>query len=195
VDGELSLVSPSVRYLDEFVEAEAVVAASGGVGMEGGAGAFDLEYVRERQEEFLRACPRGHQRSHSPGKVPTYHFWMRVDHRHPGASGIPMRIVGGINLRVGNNPELELYTGHIGYHVHEPARGRHYAERACRLLLPLARRHRLSPLIITCNPDNIPSRRTCERLGAAYVDRVNLPLNHSFRERGETQKCRYRLVI
>lgn len=183
VDQELTLVAPSEKYLDEVMQAEELI------------GTPDLEAARLRQEEFLRACPRGHQRKHSPGKVPTYHFWMRIDPRHPGSRGLPITMVGGLNLRIGSNTELEMYTGHIGYGVHAPARGRHYAERACRLLLPLARAHGVNPLIITCNPDNFASRRTCERLGATLLETVDIPLDHPFRDRGETQKCRYRLDL
>ena len=39
----------------------------------------------------------------------------------------------------------------------------------------LARAHGHSLLWITCNPDNLASRRSCERLGAQYVDIVPVP--------------------
>jgi len=43
--------------------------------------------------------------------------------------------------------------------------------------LALARSHDLNPLWITCNPDNIASRRTCELAGATLVEIVDLPEN------------------
>lgn len=179
-DGELSLVAPSTRHLDELVCAEA------------SAGVLDLESVRRNTEEFLAANPQGHQRTdRMAGKVPAYHFWMRVS----DAAGLPIRIVGGLALRVGQNQELELYSGHIGYHVYPPARGRHYAERACRLIFPLVQRHRVKPLWITCNPDNLPSRRTCERLGGKLIDIVDIPADHPFYAQGERQKCRFRFDL
>jgi tagatose 1,6-diphosphate aldolase len=107
----------------------------------------------------------------------------------------PVRMAGGVGLRVGYTAELELYSGHIGYHVYPPARGRHLAERACRLLLNLARRHEMSELWITCNPDNFASRRTCERLGAQFVETVLIPADHPFYLRGERAKCRYLLRL
>lgn len=184
VDHELTLVSPAQRYLDELLEAEAL------------SGTADLDDLRRRTEAFLEANPHGRQRADRlAGKVPAYHFWMRLDPRQPAARQIPCRIVGGIGFRVGQNPELELYTGHFGYHVYPPARGHHFAERACRLLFPLARHHRISPLWITTNPDNFASRRTCERLGATLVDIVDIPPDHPFQSRGETQKCRFRLDL
>jgi tagatose 1,6-diphosphate aldolase len=103
--------------------------------------------------------------------------------------------IGRIELRVGSTDHLILYAGQIGYRVHRGYRGQHYAARACRLLLPLARSHGLVPLWITCNPDNIASRRTCELAGAEMVGIVDLPQESDMYQRGERQKCRYRLDV
>ena len=53
----------------------------------------------------------------------------------------------------------------------------------------------MQELWITCNPENVASRKTCERLGAVYIETVSLPTNHILYERGERQKCRYRLDL
>ena len=121
------------------------------------------------------------------GYVPSYGFLMR-------RTGDGQQF-GRISLRVGSTPVILLYAGHIGYGVLEEHRGHHYAARSCRLLVPLARAHGLSPLWITCNPDNLASRRTCELAGARFVEIVDLPPDSDMYERGERQKCRYRLDI
>jgi tagatose 1,6-diphosphate aldolase len=117
--------------------------------------------------------------------VPTYRFDMR-------ASGA---FAGSISLRIANTPLVVLYLGHIGYGVETAFRGRHFAARSCRLLLPLARHHGLDPVWITCNPDNIASRRTCELAGATLVEIVNVPPEEPLYQRGEKWKCRYRLDV
>lgn len=117
--------------------------------------------------------------------VPAYVFDMRVDGQK----------VGGINLRIGNTDGIVTYGGHIGYVVEPESRGHHYAERACRLVFPLAKNHGLTILWITCNPDNIPSRRTCERLGATLVEIVDLPEDNNMYQRGEREKCRFRIDL
>ena len=107
----------------------------------------------------------------------------------------PIRMLGGIGLRIGSSHSIEQYYGHLGYHVFPAARGRNYAQRACRLLLPLAKAHGIDPLWITCNPDNVASRTTCERLGAVFEGIVPVPPSDPLYLRGEHQKCRYRLDL
>jgi predicted acetyltransferase len=185
IDGELELVCPGEHYFSSVL-----VAASHPVTM--AVEPHEPGPTRKSLEEFLAGAPLGHQPGDPRrGRTPAYHFWMRL--REPG--DIPLEIVGGIGFRVGTTPELEMFSGNLGYHVYPPARGHHFAERSCRLLLPLAKRHGMRLLWITCNPGNIASRKTCERLGATLVDIVNIPRNHEFYSRGERQKCRYRLVL
>jgi len=103
--------------------------------------------------------------------------------------------IGRIDLRVGDTDHIVQQAGHIGYRVYPSQRGHRYAARACRLLLPLARRHGLNPLWITCDPRNLASRRTCESAGAELVEIVDLPAGSDMYRRGERQKCRYRLDL
>jgi predicted acetyltransferase len=121
------------------------------------------------------------------GYVPAYRFKMVL-------VGQDKRI-GSIELRVGNTEHVVMYGGHIGYGVDPEYKGHRYAARGCRLLLPLARSHGLKTLWITCNPDNIASRRTCEILGAELVEIVDLPEDTDMYQEGERQKCRYRLDL
>ena len=82
--------------------------------------------------------------------------------------------VGCCNLRLGHSGAL-YYAGNIGYRIDEPYRGRHYAGKACRLLFQLAKRHGMGYVIITCGPDNHPSRKTCEWLGGELLEIAELP--------------------
>jgi tagatose 1,6-diphosphate aldolase len=121
------------------------------------------------------------------GTVPSYEFEMRRMGVKP--------TVGHISFRAGTTRDVEMYSGHIGYSVEPAHRGRHFAERAGRLLFPLMRRHGFERIWITCNPDNTASRRTCERLGGALIDVVALPRDNDMYLRGERAKCRYLLTL
>jgi tagatose 1,6-diphosphate aldolase len=124
---------------------------------------------------------------HRVHKVPAYYF--RMVHSGTGEE------LGLINIRAGSTTHVERYAGHIGYSVHAQHRGRRYAARSLRLLLPLARRLGLNPLWITCNPDNAASRRTLELVGARFVEIVDVPEDCVIRRDGYPRKCRYRLNV
>ena len=117
--------------------------------------------------------------------VPAYRFIMTLVSRG--------KEIGQFEFRVGNTHHLIMYGGHLAYFVHPEYRGHQYAAKACKLVLPLARSHGFQTLWITCNPDNIASRRTCELVGAKLAEIVDLPANTDMFQEGERQKCRYRL--
>ena len=101
-------------------------------------------------------------------------------------------VIGQVELRVGNTMNLEMYGGHIGYGIKKEYRGHRYAAKACNLIKQVAVDHDLKTVWITCNPDNYPSRRTCEILGCKLVEIVNLPRYTDLYKQGDRQKCRYR---
>jgi tagatose 1,6-diphosphate aldolase len=119
--------------------------------------------------------------------VPEYRFEMHVG---PG-----WHRAGYISLRVGDNDNLRLYAGHIGYRVEPPFRGHHYAARSVKLVLPLAKRHGINPLWITCNPENIASRRSCELAGGEFVEIVSVPEGNEIYRDGDHFKCRYKFNL
>jgi predicted acetyltransferase len=124
---------------------------------------------------------------HPVHKVPTLFFQIvRID---------SVQRVGEINLRLGSNPHIERYAGHIGYTIDPAHRGHHYAARATRLLLPLAHERGLNPLWLTCDPDNLASRRSCELAGAQLIEIVDVPADCIIHRSGHPRKCRYRLDL
>jgi predicted acetyltransferase len=121
-----------------------------------------------------------------PWGVPAYSFRMR----NPGGE-----YLGRIRLRVGWSEDVIRYAGHVGYAVEPAHRGRRYAERACRLIIPLAKRHGMTSLWITCQPDNAPSRRTLERLGAECVGVIDVPAGYPLDAGAERRKMCFRLGL
>ena len=119
------------------------------------------------------------------GWVPAYHF---------AICDLKGNKMGVCDLRIGHNEKL-YYGGNIGYRIEEEYRGHHYAGKACLLLFELARRHDLEYVIITCNPDNYASRKTCEYAGGKLIEIVEVPEGNDMRERGEMEKCIYRFEV
>lgn len=100
------------------------------------------------------------------------------------------KYAGYVSLRLGESGAL-YYLGHIGYRIEPEFRGRGYAGKACRLIVPLIERLGLESVVITTNTDNIPSRKTCERLGCTLERIAPVPVEYQPICAGATKKCRY----
>lgn len=84
---------------------------------------------------------------------------------------------GSINFRhVPGTEELpEHVSGHIGYAVVPWKQCRGYATRALALMLPIAAEAGLSRVLLTCDDDNVPSRKVIEANGGSFVAQVPVP--------------------
>ena len=131
---------------------------------------------------LIRKRPADPVKKYSPG----YEFEMR-------RAGTAQRM-GSIRLRI-DSVRFLRYPGHLGYGVDEAFRGRRYAARSCRLLLPLARAHGLKSVWLTVDPRNVPSLRTCELIGARYVETVRIPKTHEMYRDGARYRRRYRIDL
>lgn len=100
----------------------------------------------------------GHPRP--AGWVPTTYLWGVED----GS------FVGGMNVRHILTDGLLEVGGHIGYGVRRGARGHGVATAMLRRVLPIARGVGIDPVLVTCDLDNVASRRTIERNGGVLED-------------------------
>lgn len=119
------------------------------------------------------------------GWAPTYHFAIC------DLNGVRL---GTCDLRIGHNANL-YYGGNIGYHIEESHRGYHYAGKACLLLFELAKNHNMEYVIITCNPENLASRKTCAYAGGTLLEIAELPQENDMRKKGETRKCIFKFLV
>ena len=98
--------------------------------------------------------------------------------------------IGQISYRDGES-RCVYYYGHIGYHIDPPFRGQHFAYRACRLIEHEIRLSGKTSVVITCEPDNEPSRRTCTRLGCLFERTTDVPEDIYQKFEISRKKCRY----
>lgn len=117
--------------------------------------------------------------------VPACHFSIRL----PDGTA-----AGRCDLRVGRNENL-YYGGNVGYTVDAPYRGQHLAGRAVLLLKTLARRLGMEEIVITCDPANAASRRTCEYAGGRLETIAPLPVDNDLYLRGMREVCIYRFTL
>lgn len=100
------------------------------------------------------------------------------------------REIGQISYRDGES-RCVYYYGHIGYHIDQPYRGHHYASKACMLIRKEIRLSGKTSVVITCDPDNIPSRKVCQRLGCLLEGTVAVPEDLQLKFELNGWKCRY----
>src|SRR5262245_55391183 len=102
LDAELELVAPDARWVEPLLKACAHPESAGDPGA--------TATTRSRVADFLRMAPGGHQpEDYTAGRIPSYHFWMRLRALPAGASpaGLqlprwgqgspPIEIAGGIS--------------------------------------------------------------------------------------------------
>lgn len=95
-----------------------------------------------------------------PGWVPATHLWY-VDRA---------TFLGRLSIRHRLTPWLRDYGGHVGYDVRPSARGRGHATAMLRQALPWCRELGIDPTLVTCDIDNVASRRVIEHAGGRYED-------------------------
>jgi len=102
--------------------------------------------------------------------------------------------IGYIDLRVGHSEHL-YYLGNIGYRIFEEYRGHYYAYKACLIVFDVAKKIGLSYLIITCDPSNVGSKKTLEKLNGTFLGVKRVPMSHVLFMQGDKYKCIYRFDL
>ena len=97
------------------------------------------------------------------GFVTCSYYWMVQDDEY----------LGSIALRHEFNDFLRCYGGHIGYSVRPSARGRGLATRALRGVLRIAHQRGLAEVLLTCDAQNLGSRRVIEGNGGRFENEVS----------------------
>ena len=170
----MRLVDPHVRYhrsylamLDEFVAvAEEHYVRLPSWGAEGDVP--EVDFTRESIEDpyvfaelvQLLLEQRDDGAARPRAYVPWTELWMvEAD-----------EVVGRISLRHELNELLYTWGGHIGYAVRPSARRRGHATAALAGMLEVCRDLGIDPVLVTCDDDNVASRRTIEGAGGVYED-------------------------
>lgn len=163
----LRLIRPDIRFAASFAEA-----LEEGL-YENPVPADEIAWVREDFKSWLAAQEDMTRRIvTSEGveipRVPDTEYWMVEGDR----------FIGRVGIRHELNAFLEQVGGHIGYGVRASCRGKGYGSALLRLALPKAKRIGLQKALITCDEDNLPSRRMIESCGGVLQDTVRVKGHH-----------------
>lgn len=80
--------------------------------------------------------------------------------------------LGSLNIRHSLTPALTEIGGHVGYHVVAPWHRQGHATRMLAAGLDECRRLGLDRVLLTCLPDNIPSRKVILANGGVETDNI-----------------------
>ncbi len=83
-----------------------------------------------------------------------------------------LEFLGRLAIRHELNDALRTRGGHIGYWIRPSARRRGHASAALRAALPIAAALGLDPALITCDTDNLGSRRVIEGVGGRFAGQI-----------------------
>ena len=143
----LFLAEPSVVYKDGFL---AGVRESQAEGQEQYINLPDLSANFETFLQTLRDA--GERAKITSDRVPVYIFWLIDGDEY----------IGRLSLRPQLNEAFLLWGGHIGYQIRPSKRMRGYGKEILRLGLLKAKERGLHRVLVTCDEDNIGSRKIIE---------------------------------
>ena len=162
-----TLSTPDARLHESWAEAVAEFYAVGEEHMHG-SGFWDLDRI-DATEAGCRTVVEHVLAQADPttpppeGRVHCTYYWITEDDE----------FVGYLALRHTLTPWLLEEGGHIGYAVRPSRRGQGHASRALALSLGPAAALGLDRVLLTCDDDNVASRRTIEGAGGVYEDTRN----------------------
>lgn len=154
------LVRPSLRYRESFRE------ASHEFPPDEDTMVYEREHALRDFEGFVRSVEsfaRGEQLPR--GWVASSSFWL-VDGDD---------YIGSVNIRHELTDWLERIGGHIGYAIRPSRRREGFGTLICRLALEESRKIGLERVLITCDADNIGSRKIIESNGGVFENEVPQP--------------------
>jgi predicted acetyltransferase len=169
----VELVDPHVRFHRSFLSAVDEFVAAGeprhaGLPVFGWGGVPGDEFPSEAivDPDGFAAMVRVLVEARKPfaarpaGYVPWTELWMADGDQY----------LGRITLRHELTDALLTWGGHIGYAVRPSVRRRGHASAALSGMLEVAWRRGIDPALVTCDVDNLASRRVIERAGGTFED-------------------------
>lgn len=165
----LALCEPSVALVPAFLEALPGYHADG-IYLE-----FDAERIAADPAGLVALLERqADPANQPPGRMPNQFLWLIEDGE----------FIGRLSFRMPLNDVLRRVGGNIGYDIRPSKRRQGYGTRLLALGLEYARGRGLDRVLITCNADNIGSRRVIEANGGVFEDEVDRGPEHGI-------VCRY----
>ena len=151
------LIEPTAQYKEQ------IIAAVQEFQSEGRLLDYDVQRLHRNFGSYLRNMQKQKERLYvEPDRVPTTDFWL-IDGEE---------VIGRLSLRHELNDFLLKVAGHIGYMIRPSRRCQGYGKEILRLGLEQARAIGLTRVLVTCDENNIGSKRVIESNGGRFENAV-----------------------
>ena len=151
------LTEPDIKYQDSFL------AGLREFHQERRMLQYDFQVVSEDFKRFLSHLKTQQDRTKLPPHiVPQSHFWLIDDDE----------FIGILSLRCELNDTFVRIGGHIGYQVRPSKRRQGYGKELLRQGLQKAKELGSTRVLLTCDEDNIASKRVIESNGGEFEDAI-----------------------
>lgn len=157
-----ALVRPSERYRESYIAAVQEFQA------EGTWLNLDVEQLERDFDGHVRDLLRRSDRAtQDPGLVPETFWWLVEENE----------FIGVVSVRHELNENLLKVGGHIGYAIRPSKRGMGYGKLILKLVLEKARGLGLRRVLVTCDSDNIGSKKIIEANGGVLENEVEADID------------------
>ena len=168
-----SLTDPSECYQDSYLEALQEFQA------EGRHLEIPLKEVVAHFGDFIQHLREQTDRAKiKPGRVPHWYFWLIDGNDY----------IGRLTIRTEVNEHLLQMGGHIGYEIRPSLRRQGYDKLILKYGLERAKAFGLERVLLTCDEDNLGSRRIIESHGGMLENIIEI-------EQWPAKVCRYWLQL
>ena len=155
----LFLAEPSVTYRDTFIQSVHEFQT------EGRLLNYDLNDLTNDFSAFVQELHDAKDRSKlKPGRVPASDFWL-IDKNE---------FIGRLSIRHVLNEFLLKMGGHIGYEIRPSRRKQGYGTEILGLGLEKAKELGLRRVLVTCDEDNIGSKKIIEHNGGQFENAIEM---------------------
>lgn len=154
----LRLLRPSARHKTQYLKGLREFA------IEEGKSQRKINKLVEGFEDYVRILRNYEKGSNLPkGHVTSSTYWLFDGPQYIGETTIRHRLT----------PGLQKEGGHIGYGIRPSMRRRGYGKAILRLALLKGKTLEMKRFLITCDDNNIASRKVIEANGGKFIGRVH----------------------
>jgi predicted acetyltransferase len=151
----MQLIKPTKKYEQSWLEGIAEFEA------EKRNGFWNIPDKPTDIDSYIQRCMDHEQGKNLPDYwVPATTYWL-IDNDE---------FVGHVNIRHKLNDQLEKIGGHIGYAIRPSKRKKGYGTKILESALSKAKERGFPKVMVTCDTDNIASRKIIEKHGGKLID-------------------------